>query len=42
MADAAEKFREIGEVAAVGIERIGARALFRGEHVEEQAGELGI
>ncbi|MGY3455005.1 hypothetical protein ACVWW5_000455 [Bradyrhizobium sp. LM3.4] len=42
MADAAEKFREIGEVAAVGIERIGAGALFRGEHVEEQAGELGI
>jgi hypothetical protein len=42
MADAAEKFREIGEVAAVGIERVGTGALFRREHVEEQAGEFCV
>ncbi len=42
VADAAHKFREIGEVAAIGVERIGPRALFRREHVEEQADELGV
>ncbi|MEY9470973.1 hypothetical protein ABH992_003372 [Bradyrhizobium yuanmingense] len=42
MTDPAQKFREIAEVAAVGIERVGAGALFRGEHVEEQADELGV
>ena len=40
VAGAAQKLGEIGEVAAVGIERIGAGALFRREHVEEQAGEF--
>jgi hypothetical protein len=39
---AAEKFGKIREVAAVGVERVVARALFRREHVEEQVGQLRI
>src|SRR6185312_16224717 len=42
VAVAGEKFGEIGEVAPVSVERIGTGTLFRGEHVEEQAGELGV
>ena len=39
---AAEKFGKIREVAAVGVERVVARALFRREHVEEQVGQFRI
>ncbi|MHC2433834.1 hypothetical protein ACVMB0_001209 [Bradyrhizobium sp. USDA 4451] len=33
---------EIGEVAPVGVERVAACALFRGEHIEEQRGQFGV
>ena len=36
LAAAGEKFRKIGQVAAIGVERVAACALFRREHVEEQ------
>ena len=39
---AAQEFGKIGEVAAVGVERIVARPLFRREHVEEQVGQLWV
>ncbi len=42
LAGAGEKFRQIREVAAIGIERVVASALFRREHVEEQIYEFGI
>ena len=38
----AEKFGKIRQVAAIGVKRIGARALFRREHVEEQMDLSGI
>ena len=39
---AAEKFGEIREVAAIGVERIVARPLFRREHVEEQVDQFFV
>ena len=42
LAGAAEKLGEIGEVAAIGVERVVARALFRREHVEEQGDQFGV
>jgi hypothetical protein len=40
LAGTAQEFGKIGEVAAVRVERIVAGPLFRGEHVEEQVGQL--
>ena len=37
-----EELREIHKVPAVGVERIAARALFGGEHVEKQADQPGV
>jgi len=42
VAGAGEKFGEIGEIAAIGVQRIAAGALFRREHVEEQADEFRV
>ena len=42
LAAAAEEFGKIGEVAAIGVERVGAGALFRREHVEEQVDQFGV
>ena len=42
LAGAAEKFGEIREVAAIGVERIVARALFGREHVEEQVDQFRV
>ena len=42
LAGAGEKFRKICEVAAIGIERIVAGALFRRQHVEEQIDQSGV
>ena len=42
LAAAGQKFRKIGEVPAIGVERIGARALFRREHVEEERDQFGV
>ena len=42
LAGAGEKFGKIGEVAAIGVERVVAGALFRREHVEEQVDQFGI
>ena len=39
---AGEKRRKILEIAAVGVERVVAGALFGREHVEEQADQSGI
>jgi len=39
---AGTEFREIGEVAAIGLDGVLAGALFRREHVEEQAGQFRI
>ncbi len=39
---ASQKFRKIRQVAAIGVERIVARALFRREHVEEQGDQFGV
>ena len=39
---AGKKFGKIRQIAAIGIERIVAGALFRREHVEEQIYEFGI
>ena len=38
----AEKFGEVGEVVAIGLQRVVAGALFGREHVEEQGDQLGI
>jgi hypothetical protein len=42
LAAAGEKFRKIQEIAAIRIERVVARTLFRREHVEEQMDQPGI
>ena len=42
LAAAGEEFRKILEVAAIGIERVVAGALFRREHVEEQVDQPGV
>ena len=42
LAAAGEEALEIREVAAIGVERIVAGALFRREHVEEQIDQFGI
>ena len=39
---AAKKFGKIREVAAIGVERVVARPLFRREHVEEQVGQFRV
>ena len=39
---AGQELREIGEVAAIGLQRVVARALFRREHVEEQVDQLAV
>mgnify|MGYP000706378284 CR=1 FL=1 len=38
----AQEFREVGEVAPIGLQRIVAGALFGREHVEEQGDQLRI
>ena len=40
LAGAAEEFGEVREVAAIGVERIVARALFGRDHVEEQVDQF--
>ena len=42
LALAAEKFGKIREVAAIGVQRIVTRPLFRREHVEEQVDQLRV
>ena len=42
LANGAEKFGKILEVPAIGVERVGAGALFGGQHIDEQANQLGI
>ena len=42
LAAASQEFGEIREVAAIGLQRVGACALFRREHVEEQVDQLGV
>ena len=39
---AAEKFGKIREVAAIGVQRIVTRPLFRREHIEEQVDQLRV
>ena len=39
---AREKFRKIGEIAPIGVQRVVAGALFRREHVEEQVDQRGV
>jgi hypothetical protein len=42
LAGSGQKLGEIGEVAAIGLQRVVAGALFRREHVEEQVDQLAI
>ncbi len=42
LAAAGQEPLEIREIAAVGVQRVVAGALFRREHVEEQVDQLGI
>ena len=42
LSPAAEKFGKIREVAAIGVERIVAGALFGGDHVEEQVDQFRV
>ena len=39
---AGEKLRKILKIAAIGVERVVAGALFRREHVEEQVDQSGV
>ena len=39
---AGEEFGEIDKIAAIGVQRIGASALLRREHVEEQVDEFRV